>query len=281
MVGFVHYDRNSAAFFDQYQGNWPYRLLMTHIYTDSCTGNGKILQPGRNSEHSIYDGQCVYQYGLDTSDRLSCSDLIELKTNGWIFQHNTIYDPIQVKVRHGRITSAPGQAGPAKGNLFLGNLWINGGTDLTVRGAYHRYINNWCIKSGSPSLDSPLGNGHISPTWGRSDGKFHPPTTAPSAVKVCQNRMSGYAIRAGGNRGFTVRVNTSTDCDAFIKPADCIATKTGQGRNSSVESTGWGSGLDTTTQLPDADIDKIPVMMTSSKVGPRGWRSQFASVYKP
>jgi hypothetical protein len=254
---------------------------MTHNFTDSCTGNGKLLQPGRNPEQGIHDGQCIYQYGLDTSKRLDCSDIIELKTNGWIFQHNTIYDPIQVKVRHGRITSSPGVAGPAKGNLFLGNLWINGGPPLTVRGAYHSYINNWCIKSGSPSLDSPLGNGKIQLWVGVSNGKTFPETESEEGGN---NRLvSAYGIRAGGNRGFNVAPIYHSRGDPTFKPADCIATNTGQGRNSSVTtgSSYWGSGNNFTTQLPDADIDKIPAMMTPAKVGGRGWRSQFAQVYRP
>jgi hypothetical protein len=275
MLGFVHYDRCSAAFFDQKDDNWPYRLLITHPFLDSCTGVGKILQPGRNPYMGMHDGQCILQYMLDTSNRLSCTDQYEFKTNGWIIQHNTSYDTRQVKIRHGRIAARPGVAGPAKGNLFLGNLWICGGIDLTARGAYHEFRNNWCIKSGSPSLDSPLGSGEILAQTGHSDGETFPETENEESGN---NRlMSAYAMRAGGNRGFSVRPNG----DDPEKPKDCIATKAGQGRNSSVASGGWGSGLDTTTRLPDADIDRIPVMMTPAKVGPRGWRSQFAQVYRP
>ena len=281
MIGFVHYDRNSMAFFDQIADNWPYRVLFTHIFTDSCTGVGKLLQPGRDPYDSLHDGQCIYQYGLDTSSRFDCSDMLELKTNGWIFQHNTIYDPCQIKVRHGRIASAPGVQGPAKGNLFLGNLWINNGPDLTVRGAYHEYRNNWCIKSGSPSLDTPLGNGLIRLYVGVSNGKTFPETEGEE--KGNNRLVSAYGIRAGGNRGFTVRPVRPSTGSPTIEPADCIATNTGQGRNSGVttSSSDWGSGNSFTAQLPDADIDRIPVMMTTSKVGPRGWRTQFAQVYRP
>jgi hypothetical protein len=90
-------------------------------------------------------------------------------------------------------------------------------------------------------------------------------------------------MRAGGNRGFSVSPLRDSSCKPDIKPADCIATATGRGRNSSVAASDsdWGAGLDTSTQLEGANIDKIPVMMTPSTAGARAWRSQFAQVYRP
>ena len=281
-VGFVNYSECTASFMDQFQSGSPTRALFTHIHWHEAGSQCKILQPGRNPEHGMVDTGNILQYGLDTDPRrISTTDWIELKTNGWRIQHNTIYDGNLVKIRQGRIAARPGVAGPEKGNLFLGNLFITAGAEMSMRGAYHAYINNWCIKSGSPTLDSPLGNGRIQPYVGVSNGKTFPETDKEDKGN---NRLaSGYAMRAGGNRGFTISPKYNTRGDPQFEPADCIATATGRGRNSSVAAgdSHWGSGLDTSTQLEGANIDKIPVMMTGSTAGARPWRTQFAQVYRP
>jgi hypothetical protein len=284
LLGFVHYDACSASFIDQVADNHPTRLLVTHIDHDG-RGFNKFLQNGRNPEHSLEDCASFIQYSLDRGSRFNGVDRMEFKVNGWYIRFNTFLNGDQDKIRHGRLgEGGDGGTGPKRGNVYEGNLWPNGSANCTNRGAYHKYINNWCVRLGAterPSLSAPLGSGDIDCFVGGSEGRTYPPATLPTGT--CPRRVGAYGIVGGGNRGFQIAPKTDNCSLSQYKPKDCRfapGSSSRQDRNTALNpnDANWGTGLDTSTPIAGADYEKIPRRMFVADVGPRAWRREFVAV---
>jgi hypothetical protein len=291
LIGFFYYYNNTASFARIEEMVRPTGILLTHCHTDRMNGNGYIWNPGNNPDDGKHTIGGYLQYFLDTN-RSGPNDYMEMKFGGMHFRHCTVHMAShpnqQTKMRQGHHC------------IFEGFLYIQTGSNnplMSVRGHHNTYLNNWCVRlSGDqlPTRDSALGNGTLQNFIGATDGETFPPdipftirgkryTSWPSG---CFRRCSAYATSAGGNRGFRVFAGGDGGCsehteyDGPWRPVDCVVTRTGQGRNTAVDTANW-INPDYTTQIPGADIDKIPLRLFPADVGPRAWRRQFASVYKP
>lgn len=281
LIGFFYYHDNTATFARIEQSIRPTQILMSHNHTDRLSGTSYIWNPGNNpgdGQHSIGG---YFQYFLDTG-RSGPNDYMEMKFGGVHFRHFTIHmanhPNQQTKMRQGF------------GCTFEGFLYIQTGSNsplMSVRGHDNTYLNNWCVRlSGDqlPTLDSALGNGTLQNFIGATDGETFPP--GGDWPGGCFRRCSAYGSKIGGNRGFRVFADGDGGCSEKRdwggpwKPADCIVTQVGKGRNTAVSTTNW-INPDYTTQLPGADYDKVPIRLFPADVGPRAWRRQFASVYTP
>lgn len=273
-------------------------MLMTHWWEDRATVPAKWMQPGRGPRDGGHDLQAIAQNCLSSGRANYPDDLVEFKFNGLWLRNNSFemasHPDMQIKIRQGRL-GEPGRPGPARGNTFESNLYIlplSGGNQPwgSTRGAYHKWINNWCVRLGpgeSPSLTSPLGNGRLTCFVGASNGETFPESS--DEPDGCNRRCGAFAAQLGGNRGF--RVSAEWDNCARnnpqpggpFRPRRCrIAPGSSSGRpdrNTAVDLTDFLE-TDSTTPVAGANYEKVPVRMFPNMVGPRAWRAQFAQVLR-
>jgi hypothetical protein len=248
-----------------------------------------MLKPGRNPENGLNNTQIVVQHCLDT-DSTSETVWTEFKHGGAkVYRCTMDFRRIgaltggDLRIRQGRLADGPWNThgeGPHLTDIFEENLFIvsAGGNKpgMTLRGAWHRIINNWAVvlgDSGQPSLTSPLGGCNIL-CWGaQRNGRTFPDLADEPSGNARQ--QSAYGCTIAGNRGWTVTSSWDDSAQNF-RPDGHIIPTSGASRNSGVNRPGiWGPNCDFSSSVDGADIDKIPRRLFPSDVGPRQWRSLF------